>query len=77
LEDPHVASYNIIDFQNKSGKFVIGFGMKQAGHKPAILRARARDSSRGMPVAVPDSISRMRRSVSAFQAAATEGAAAP
>ena len=51
---------------NRSGKFLVRLGMKQMIHSPAILRARARDSSSGTPSTFPDSISAIRRSVSVF-----------
>src|ERR1022692_3023061 len=57
---------------NRSGKFLDRFGMKQMIHSPAILRARASDSSSGTPLTFPDSISAMRRSVSAFHDSATD-----
>ena len=62
---------------DRPGKFFIGLGMKQIVHRPAILRARASDSSSGTPLTAPDSISAMRLSVSAFQAAATDGSTPP
>jgi len=40
--------------------------MKQMIHSPAVLRARASDSSSGTPLTFPDSISAIRRSVSVF-----------
>ncbi len=36
------------------GEFGIRFGMDGMSHRPAILRIRARDSSKGMPFTSPD-----------------------
>src|SRR5947207_1242395 len=41
---------------NCSGEFFVRFGMKQVNHRPAILRARASDSSSGTPLTFPASI---------------------
>src|SRR5439155_23751730 len=35
---------------NRSGKFLVRFGVKQVLHRPAILRAGASDSSSGTPL---------------------------
>jgi hypothetical protein len=34
---------------NRLGEFLVRFGMQQGFHSPAILRARARESSSGTP----------------------------
>lgn len=39
---------------DRPSEFFIGFGMKQMVHKPAIVRARASDSSSGTPLTFPD-----------------------
>jgi hypothetical protein len=46
-------------------------------HRPAILRARASDSSSGTPLTVPDSISATRLAISACQAVAADGSTQP
>ena len=59
---------NLRIIEDGPGKFFVGFRMKRDFHRPAILRARASDSSRETPLTLPDSISAMRRSISVFQA---------
>ena len=58
-------------------KLLVRLGMQRIVHRPAIFRARARDFSTGTPLTLPDSISAIRRSISVFQAAATDGSSAP
>src|SRR5438094_935501 len=49
----------------------------KAGNRPAILRARASDSSSGTPSTFPASISSRRRPTSVFHAPATDGSILP
>src|SRR6267154_2589073 len=47
---------NLRIITDRSGEFLVCFGMKQVLHRPAILRARASDSSSGTPSIFPASI---------------------
>src|SRR6185312_6672499 len=62
---------------NCPGELIVSFRVKRDFHRPAILRARASDSSSGTPLTLPDSISAMRRSISFFQDFSASGSMPP
>jgi hypothetical protein len=68
---------NLRIITDRSGEFLVCFGMKQVLHRPATLRARPSHSSSGTPSNFPASISAIRWSVSVFHSVATDGSTPP